>query len=241
MALATVEARGLTKVYGRQRALAGVDLTLKRGEAVALLGPNGAGKSTLVGILSTLLPPSAGEVRFDGRRAGDDDALRGAIGVIAHESLCYGDLTGRENLVFFARLYGVRDARGRADTLLARVGLDGEAAGRPARTYSRGMLQRLSVARALVHTPELLLCDEPFTGLDRAGVALLGALLAEERARGAILVVVTHDFDAVAALVDRVVVLARGRITRDEPAPAARTTAALADLYRSAVSSGASS
>jgi heme exporter protein A len=232
-----VEARGLTKVYGRQRALAGVDLTLRAGEAVALLGPNGAGKSTLVGILSTLLPPSGGEVRYGGRPAHDDDELRGAIGVIAHESLCYGDLTGRENLVFFARLYGVADPAGRADELLRRVGLAGDAERRPARTYSRGMVQRLAVARALVHRPQLLLCDEPFTGLDRAGVELLGALLAEERGRGTILVVVTHDFDAVATLIDRVVVIARGKITRDEPAPRARTTAALADLYRAAVQS----
>jgi heme exporter protein A len=229
----TVEARGLTKVYGRQRALGGVDLTLRAGEATALLGPNGAGKSTLVGILATLVTPSAGEVRYGDERAGDDD-LRGAIGVIAHESLCYGDLTGRENLSFFARLYNVPDARARVEQLLDRVGL-ADAAERPARTYSRGMLQRLAVARALVHKPQLLLADEPFTGLDRAGVELLATLLSEERARGCILCVVTHDFDAVAALIDRVVVLARGRIAHDAPAPPSHSTAALADIYRGAV------
>lgn len=226
----------LHKRYGTHHALRGLNLSLPSG-TVGLLGPNGAGKSTLVGILSTLLPPSTGEVRFGGRAAHDDDELRGAIGVIAHESLCYGDLSGRENLLFFARLYGVRDPRGRAGELLARVGLAGDAEGRPARTYSRGMMQRLAVARALVHRPQLLLCDEPFTGLDRAGVELLGTLLAEERARGTILVVVTHDFEAVASLIDRVVVLARGKITRDTPAPGTRTTAALADLYRAAVQS----
>jgi len=241
MSFDTVDARGLTKVYGRQRALAGVDLTLRAGEATALLGPNGAGKSTLVGILSTLVSPTAGRVRYGGAEASsesrpDDEALRGAIGVIAHESHCYGDLTGHENLVFFARLYGVADARATADKLLARVGLR-DAANRAARTYSRGMLQRLAVARALVHKPRLLLADEPFTGLDRAGVALLAELLAEERARGCIMVVVTHDFDAVAPLIDRVVVLARGRIAHDAPAPAARSTAALADVYRTALES----
>jgi heme exporter protein A len=235
MSFDAVEARGVTKVYGRQRALAGVDLTLRAGEATALLGPNGAGKSTLVGILATLVSPSTGEVRYRGAPDGED-ALRGAIGVIAHESHCYGDLTGRENLTFFARLYGVPDALAAADRLLARVGLT-DAAGRTARTYSRGMLQRLAVARALVHQPRLLLADEPFTGLDRAGVALLGELLAEERARGAILVVVTHDFDAVAPLIDRVIVLARGRVAHDAPAPAGRSTAALADVYRAAVHS----
>jgi heme exporter protein A len=233
MRFTAVEARGLTRVYGRQRALAGVDVTLRAGEATALLGPNGAGKSTLVGILATLVTPSSGEVRYGELRAGEDE-LRGAIGVIAHESLCYGDLSGRENLDFFARLYGVRDARKRVEALLERVGLR-DAADRPARTYSRGMMQRLTVARALVHRPELLLADEPFTGLDRAGVELLAALLEEERARGCILLVVTHDFDAVAQLIDRVVVLARGRVAHDEPAPPARTTAALADVYRRAV------
>jgi heme exporter protein A len=227
----------LTKVYGRQRALAGVDLTLRAGEAVALLGPNGAGKSTLVGILATLLKPSTGQVLYGGHAAHHDDELRGAIGVVAHESLCYGDLSGRENLLLFARLYAVPEPHDRADEVLRRVGLAGDAERRAARTYSRGMLQRLAVARALVHRPQLLLLDEPFTGLDRAGVELLGALLHEERARGAILVVVTHDFEAVASLIDRVVVLARGKVTRDTAAPDTRTTAALADLYRAAVQS----
>jgi heme exporter protein A len=228
-----VEARGLTKVYGRQRALAGVDLTLRAGEATALLGPNGAGKSTLVGILATLVTPTQGSVRYGGAEAEDGDELRGAIGVIAHESHCYGDLTGRENLVFFARLYGVPDAGRAADALLARVGLT-DAAGRAARTYSRGMMQRLAVARALVHKPRLLLADEPFTGLDRAGVTLLSELLAEERARGCILVVVTHDFDAVSALIDRVVVLARGRIAHDA---VVERGAKLAEIYQTAVRS----
>jgi heme exporter protein A len=231
-----VEARGVSKVYGRQRALGGpsggVDLVLRAGEVTALLGPNGAGKSTLVGILATVISPSSGGVLYGGREP--DDALRGAIGVIAHESLCYGDLSGRENLQFFARLYGLPDARRAADELLERVGLS-EAARRPARTYSRGMLQRLSVARALVHKPMLLVADEPFTGLDRAGVELLASLIAEERARGAVIVVVSHDFEAVGQLVDRVVVLQRGKIAHDGPAPAARSSAALADLYRAAM------
>jgi heme exporter protein A len=231
MSFDAVEARGLTKVYGRQRALAGVDLTLRAGEATALLGPNGAGKSTLVGILATMVTPTAGTVRYGDVDTADDD-LRGMIGVIAHESHCYGDLTGRENLVFFARLYGVADAPRVADALLERVGLAG-AAGRAARTYSRGMLQRLAVARAIVHKPRLLLADEPFTGLDRAGVELLAHILREERARGCILVVVTHDFDAVSPIIDRVVVLARGRVAHD----ASRTNEPLADIYRGAVSS----
>jgi heme exporter protein A len=226
-----VEARGIERAWGRQRALAGVDLTLGAGEAVALLGPNGAGKSTLVSILSTLVTPSKGEVRYGGAPA--DDEVRGQIGVVAHESLLYGDLSGRENLAFFARLYQVGAPDEATRAMLARVALSDEAAARPARTYSRGMLQRLSVARALLHAPSLLLFDEPFTGLDRAGVALLAELLIAERARGAILLVVTHDFDAVAGLVDRAVVLHRGRVVLDEPAP--RDAAGLHRLYAGAL------
>jgi heme exporter protein A len=226
-----VHARAVEKVYGRQRGLAPVTLRFGAGEAVALLGPNGAGKSTLVGILATLIAPSAGDVVY-GDAPADDDTRR-HIGVIAHESLCYGDLTARENLRFFARLYGVAGAAARAEELCVRVGLAEEAASRPARTYSRGMLQRLAIARALVHRPRLLLADEPFTGLDRDGVALIGRLLAEEKASGAIVVVVTHDFDAVAGLADRVVMLARGRVVHDAAAPP--TAAAFTDVYRAKI------
>jgi heme exporter protein A len=227
-----IEARGLERVYGRQRALGGVDLTMRAGEAAALLGPNGAGKSTLVSILATLVTPSKGQVHYGGDEASEE--VRRQIGVIAHESLCYGDLNAIENVHFFARLYDVPKPTERARELVARVGITDEAAARPARTYSRGMLQRLAVARALVHQPRLLLADEPFTGLDRSGVELLGRLLAEERARGTMLLVVTHDFDAVAAIVDRVLVLHKGKLALDEPTPADRNLAA---LYRRVIRS----
>jgi ABC-type multidrug transport system ATPase subunit len=231
----SVEAKGISRVYGRQRALQRLDLTLAPGSATALLGPNGAGKSTLCGILATLVRPSTGEVRFGGAAGA---AARAAIGLCAHDSLCYGDLSARENLLFFAGLYDVPDPRVRASELLGRVALEG-AADRPARTYSRGMLQRLALARALVHRPRFLLLDEPFTGLDRAGVDRLGEILRDERARGTILLVVTHDFDAVAGLVDRVVVLERGHLAHDGPAPA--TAAELREAYARAIASGARS
>ena len=213
-----IEARGVSKVYGRERALAPLDLRLEGGESIALLGPNGAGKSTLVSILATLVRPSTGEVRFDGQRA--DARHRGGIGVIAHDSLCYGDLSARENLEFFARIYRVPGAAARIDSLVEQVDL-GHAAERPARTFSRGMLQRLTVARALLPSPRLLLLDEPFTGLDRDGQAMLTALLRAERERGAILLVVTHDLDPLPALATRVVGLRKGRLVHDGPAPAA--------------------
>jgi heme exporter protein A len=222
-------ARGVGKVYGRQRALAAVDLTLRAGDCALLLGANGAGKSTLLGILSTLVRPSSGELTFGGRAA--DAEVRAAIGVIAHDALVYGDLSGRENLDFFAALYAIADGA-RAGALLERVGL-ADAADRPARTYSRGMLQRLAVARALLHAPRLLLLDEPFTGLDGAATRTLAALLEQERRSGAMLILATHDLTSVTGLATRALVLRRGRIAHDVPAPP--HAEALRALYDSAV------
>ncbi len=204
----------LAKRYGASRALAGVDLTMTAGRMCALLGPNGAGKLTLLGILLTLVRPSSGRVTF---RAGDRELepgpeLRSRIGVLAHESFIYGELTGWENLLFYARLYHVEDGAARARQLLDRVGLEDRAAERQARTYSRGMTQRLALARALLHDPEVLLLDEPFTGLDRTGAAALASTLADAKAQGKVMVVVTHDFDAIAGVADHVVVLRRGKI-----------------------------
>jgi heme exporter protein A len=208
---AVVAARAVFQAYGRQSALRGVDLSLRAGEAVALLGPNGAGKSTLLRVLSSLERPARGTVSWEGRAA--DAEVRRSVGLVAHESLCYGDLSGRENLEFFARLYGVELAK--VGPMLERIGLT-EAADRAVRTYSRGMLQRISLGRALLPSPSLLLLDEPFTGLDRAGVALLGQLLAAEKARGAALLIVSHDLPAIAPLCDRVVVLAKGKVASDQ-------------------------
>jgi heme exporter protein A len=217
-----VLARKVAKRYGHERALGGVDLELRRGTLCALLGPNGAGKSTLLGILSTLIRPSAGKVEFlDGETVREpDDQLRREIGVLAHASLCYGELSALENLRFFARLYGVADdeREARIAELLDQVGLDSGAHERAARTYSRGMLQRLALARALLARPSLILLDEPFTGLDRGGAVALATALAAAKAAGAIQLVVTHDLEAISDLTDHVVVLRRGRIAHEERA-----------------------
>jgi ABC-type multidrug transport system ATPase subunit len=214
-----VELRGVAKSYGRVAALRPLDLRVEAGRACVLLGSNGAGKSTLLGILGTLLHPTAGEVRYGSLRPADGARLRSQIGVCSHSTLCYGDLSGRENLALFGRLYGVADPSARAAELLDRVAL-GAAADRPARTYSRGMAQRLSIARALVHSPRLLLLDEPFSGLDRESAAAVAALLSDQ-ARGQILVLATHDFDAAAGLGRHAVVLRGGRLRAerrsDEP------------------------
>ena len=222
--ITAVQARGLTKRFGDQRALARLDLDLVAGQVTAIVGHNGAGKSTLLGILSTLVRPTAGEVRYlgdGGAPITEPTDLRRGIGLLAHASLCYGELSAEENLRFFAGLYDVPDADARIATLLDEVGLDAAARARPARTYSRGMWQRLALARALVARPSLLLLDEPFTGLDRAGALALGARLAAIKATGTIVAVITHDLEAIAGFTDQVVVLRAGKLVHVGPAAGA--------------------
>ena len=212
--ITAVRAIGISKRYGEHRALAKVDLELRAGAMTAIVGHNGAGKSTLLGILSTLVRSSTGVVAYEGA-AGDvrePSALRAQIGLLSHASLCYADLSAEENLTFFAGLYAVHDGAARAAALLDEVGLDAEARRRPMRTYSRGMVQRLSLARALIGRPSLLLLDEPFTGLDRGAALALGARLAALKAAGTIIAVITHDLEAIAGITDDVVVLRGGRV-----------------------------
>jgi heme exporter protein A len=218
MAIDGVSVAGVSKRYGHHRALARVDIELCAGSLCALLGPNGAGKSTLLGILSTLIRPSAGEVvyRSGGAALPVGHVLRRQIGVLAHEPFTYGDLTGDENLLFYGRLYGLDDAKARACVRLDEVGLDDRARDRPARTYSRGMLQRLALARALMHEPRLLLLDEPFTGLDRTGARALAATLARAKTDRRVVLVVTHDLEALDRVCDHVVVLRRGKVVLDQ-------------------------
>jgi heme exporter protein A len=217
VAVDSVRIEKIAKRYGSERALAGVTLELAAGSMCALLGHNGAGKTTLIGVVSTLVRPSSGTVSY---RAGSA-ALVGAdvrreIGLLAHQSLCYGELTAIENLELTAGLYGVDGSAGAIAAVLDRVGLEARARTRAARTYSRGMAQRLALARALLTRPSLLLLDEPFTGLDRDGALALGAQLGELRAAGAIVVVVTHDLEAIAGRADHVAILRRGQLVHEQ-------------------------
>lgn len=228
-ALDQVEIQKVAKRYGTERALAGVTLELRAGSMCALLGHNGAGKSTLLGLLSTLVRPDAGRITY--RAAGaavDGEEVRREIGLLAHASLCYPELSAIENLELFAGLYDL--ASPDVDGLLDRVGLDRRARTRPARTYSRGMTQRLALARALLTRPSLLLLDEPFTGLDRDGALSLGAQLGELTAAGTIVVVVTHDLEAIAERTDHVAILRRGGLVFEERGEA-YSYARLKDLY----------
>lgn len=196
-------------------------LRIDWGERVAVLGPNGAGKSTLLRVLGTLLRPTAGELWVAGLSPRRHRALiRRRLGIVAHQTFLFGALTAMENLLFYARLYDVPKPRERAEQLLVRVGL-AERAGTHARALSRGMQQRLALARALLHDPDLLLLDEPDTGLDQDGLALLAALVAERSDRTVVLT--THHGERARALCSRAIVLERGRVVRDERVAGAPT------------------
>lgn len=206
-----VEARGLVKTWGATRALAGLDATFEAGRCTVIEGPNGAGKSTLVAVLSLLLRPSRGTLRFGRHDAfARADALRGTVGALAHAPMVYPDLTGAENLTLAAELFGVAGVAARVAALRERfeIGAFGD---RPVRTCSRGQLQRVALARALVHAPRLLLLDEPSTGLDARATERLVLAVREEVARGAIVALVTHDPALADALCDARLSLVRGR------------------------------
>jgi heme exporter protein A len=209
-----VAIENVSRHYGRRRALAGVSIECQASTILGLFGPNGAGKSTLLGVLSTLLAPGTGLIRYGSRTAGEwGDVLRSRIGVLGHDLFLYGDLTARENLRFFGRLYGLADAvlDARIDEALDRAALSARGHDRVS-GFSRGMRQRLAVERALLHDPRLVLFDEPFTGLDDASVERLAQRLRDLRASGAIVVMATHDLDIAEALIDDAVCLSGGRL-----------------------------
>jgi heme exporter protein A len=213
-AFETVETNGLSRAYGRVHALYDVSLRLKAGEVSCVVGPNGAGKSTLLAQLATLDRPTEGSVVF----GGSHDSVRGRetvrphIGLVAHDSLLYGELTGIENLEFCAQLYGCPEDR--ASMWLERVGLT-DADNKPVSSYSRGMRQRLSIARALLSEPTLVLFDEPLTGLDRSAREFLYQTVERLRAARRIVVVVTHHLAWPAGELDRLIVMEGGRVRYD--------------------------
>jgi len=206
-----VEVTDVSRLYGRRRALSHVTCAISSGEIVGLLGPNGAGKSTLLGVLATLVRPTAGDVRYGVRPAREaGDALRGRIGVLGHDLFLYADLTARENLRFFGQLHGVPSVESRVEDALAAARLTDRSNDRVS-AFSRGLRQRLALERALIHEPRLVLLDEPFTGLDDESSALLVARLRSLRARGAIVVMATHDFESADGVIDRAICLNQGR------------------------------
>ena len=210
-----VEAEGLVRAFGGRRAVDEVSFTLGEGECLALFGPNGAGKTTLVRLLAGLLSPSAGTCRVGGATLREGPAARAQVGLISHSSMLYTALSARENVEFAARMYGLPDPAGAARGALAAMRVL-DRADAPVRALSRGLQQRVSIARAIVHAPRLILCDEPYTGLDDAGSVALTEALAERMASGAALMLVTHNLGEGLALATHAAIMQRGRFVRFE-------------------------
>jgi len=207
-----IETRDLSKRYGPIQAVDRLSIRVERGESVAVFGPNGAGKTTLIRMLTLSLRATGGEFRIDGLDPRADDlTIRQRIGVISHQSFLYDDLSARQNLEFFARLYGVPAPVRRAEELLREVGLEPRADD-PVRTFSRGMQQRVSLARALVHRPRIVFLDEPFTGLDPHAARTLRSTLDGLRADGRTVFLVTHNLAQGLELSDRWLILSDGRV-----------------------------
>lgn len=226
-----IEVRKLTKAFGHQTALRGVDLNVDEGEFLALFGPNGAGKTTLIRIVASLTGPTAGTVRVRGEDLGKaGTSLRKHIGLISHNPLLYGDLTPDENLRFFARMYDLPDAAARIDTVLDQVGL---AARRrdPVRTFSRGMVKRLAIARAILHDPAIMLLDEPYTGLDLQAADMLREVLEELAASNRTVILTTHNLEQGLEMCDRAAILNRGRVAW-QGARAGLDLESMKELYR---------
>ncbi len=210
-----VQAVGLVRTFGGRRAVDGVSFSLAAGECLALFGPNGAGKTTLLRLLAGLLAPTSGSCEVAGVALRDGVAARGLVGLVSHASMLYAPLTARENVEFAARLHGLaHPAAAAREALDAMRVLD--RAESPVRSLSRGLQQRVSIARAIVHGPRLLLCDEPYTGLDEVGSAALSAALAERRAAGAALLVVTHNLGEGLILATHAAIMRGGRFVRFE-------------------------
>lgn len=215
-----LEIKGLKKSYNLKPILRGIDTELDQGRCMALLGPNGAGKTTLLRIFACLTKPESGSVRIGGLDIWHDTRhIRKQVGFVGHQPNLYSELTALENLLFFGRMYSVKQVRERAKTLLQRVGLEKRSNERVA-TLSRGQLQRLSLARTLLHAPRLLLLDEPDAGLDEEGIVLLETLMREHREQGGTTVFTTHHFERAVAFSDRICMLRGGRLVYQQDSSA---------------------
>ncbi len=210
-----IELKGVTRRYGPRFALRGLDLRVAQGEVLAVLGPNGAGKTTLIRVLSQLVQPSSGDVRVLGRCLSEDAAwIRRQVGVISHDPFVDPNLTGRENLEFYGRLFRVEPLRERIERTLEAVRLLSRADTRVG-TWSKGMTQRLAIARAILHQPRIILLDEPFTGLDPLAAERFADLLRALRGPERAFLMATHHLEQAIALSDRVVIQIHGRIAID--------------------------
>jgi heme ABC exporter ATP-binding subunit CcmA len=207
-----VEIQGLTKSFGSRLALRGVDLEIGQGEFVVTFGPNGAGKTTLIKVLSTIMHPSSGRILVDGLELKDNaEEIRRRIGVVTHQTFLYNNLTGYENLTFYSRMYDVPRPKERINEVVAMVGMTSRLHDRVG-TLSRGMQQRLSIARSLLHKPTLMLLDEPETGLDQQAISMVWEALQKEGERKRSILLTTHNLERGLEMGERLLILDRGTI-----------------------------
>lgn len=206
---------GLTKTIGEKNILRGISLKVNQGETIGILGPNGAGKSTILKIVGGLMKPSSGTVTIDGFTLKSDPLLlKNKIGFLAHNSYLYDHFSPLENLKFFGSLYRIENCEAKAKELIREVGLT-FFMHEPVRSFSRGMIQRLAIARAIIHDPEILILDEPHTGLDQQAVKLLNDVILKMKAKGATILMVTHDFAQTVETCDRILIMKQGSVIDD--------------------------
>jgi heme ABC exporter ATP-binding subunit CcmA len=207
-----IEIQGLTKSFGSHLALRGVDLEVAQGESIILFGPNGAGKTTLIKVLATIMSPSSGRVLIDGLNLKDNaEDIRRRIGVVIHQTFLYGNLTAYENLEFYSRLYDVPQRKERIHEVVDMVGMTSRLHDRVT-FLSRGMQQRLSIARSLLHRPSIMLLDEPETGLDQQAISMFWEALQTGKKGKRSLIVTTHNLERGLELGDRILILDKGKI-----------------------------
>lgn len=219
-----LDAEDIRKSFGHFTALAGITLTVKRGEFLALFGRNGAGKTTFLKVAATLVRPTHGKLSIDGIDIRQEpEKARRRIGFLSHNTYLYRDLNAAENLRFFGRLYGMPPSEERIHELLDRVGLRRKIS-EPVRSFSRGLHQRLGVARVMLHDPSLILLDEPYTGLDANAVEILDQMLDEAAAQGKTIILTSHDCDQGLRAATRAAIMDRGKVVFSSPAsdPAVR-------------------
>lgn len=233
-----LEIKNLTKILGDKLILRDVSLTLNKGEILAVVGPNGAGKSTFFKCTVGLLQPSGGEIYLDKEIIKKKSSkAKNKIGFLGHESFLYSNLSPIENLRFYGKLYKVKDLENKANTLLKEVGLQ-LFKDIPIRSFSRGMIQRLSIARVLLPNPEILMLDEPHTGLDQDAVALLNQIIMEKKKEGTSILLISHDFEQVQKLADRVAILKKGKIVETVNLDDKMDVYAMKQWYEKVVSNG---
>ncbi len=211
-----IEARGLTKSFSGSPVLRGIDLDINQGDSVVILGPNGAGKTTLIKVLATIMKPSSGELTITGLHyKKNDEEIRRKIGVVTHQTYFYGNLTAYDNLEFYSRMYGVPDFRERILEVVSMVGMTSRLYDRVG-TFSRGMQQRMSIARALLHKPSIMLLDEPETGLDQDALSVLWTVVKGQDTEKRTIILTTHNLKRGLELGDRLVILCNGKITHEQ-------------------------